>query len=291
MPKVQSLSYIGFHVTKYADWHPIFFDILGLEERRDSPAGVHQFRLDSQHHRISLIDSDVDGLAYVGWEVDSPEMFAAFRDHLKDNGIDVQDGSVDEKNARCVQELLKFRGPDDVVIEVCFGPLLDNRPFESSRFKFDGYRTGEHGLGHVVYHHSDRAEAERFYIDIMGMRLSDYIFWDEAEATFLHCNPRHHSVAVMNQCFGTAPGQFNHLMLEAESIDDIGRAYDDVKRLGIPLIMSYGKHTNDKVTSFYMVTPAGFGIEYGFGGVEIDDSVWKPVVHNAPQIWGHELNK
>ena len=30
--------------------------------------------------------------------------------------------------------------------------------------------------------------------------------------------------------------------------------------------MTLGTHTNDRMTSFYVRTPSGFEIEYGFGG-------------------------
>lgn len=289
MPNVSKLCYVGFNTSDYQQWHPILFDILGLEERADSPEGEHHLRLDDQHHRIALIEGDSDGFAYAGWEVDSQADFAALYDKLKKNGVDVVLGSAEERQNRAVLELMKFPGPDGVPTEVCFGPVQDNRPFEPSTFKFAGYQTEDQGLGHVVFHHSDRKAAEDFYESNLGMLLSDYIFWDEAEASFFHCNRRHHSLALMNQCFGTAAGQFNHLMVEAKSLDDVGRAYERVEELGLPLIMTYGRHTNDKVISFYMVTPAGFGIEYGAGGIEIDDACWEPKVHNAPKIWGHNL--
>jgi hypothetical protein len=39
--------------------------------------------------------------------------------------------------------------------------------------------------------------------------------------------------------------------------------------------------------SFYVVTPSGFMIEYGYGGLVIDDRDWE--VRSYPQLsdWGH----
>ena len=43
---------------------------------------------------------------------------------------------------------------------------------------------------------------------------------------FFHCNPRHHSLAVMPPFADIPPGTFNHLMLQGRSINDVGIAYD-----------------------------------------------------------------
>ncbi|MBX3705313.1 MAG: hypothetical protein KF911_01680 [Pseudomonadales bacterium] len=31
----------------------------------------------------------------------------------------------------------------------------------------------------------------------------------------------------------------------------------------------------------------GFDVEYGYGGVEIDDATWRPETYFAPSLWGH----
>ena len=81
-------------------------------------------------------------------------------------------------------------------------------------------------------------------------------------------------------------GDFNHLMLEAKSIDDVGYAYDIVQDKGIPIMMGMGKHTNDHTQSFYIVTPSGFGIEYGANSRLVDQE-WGVKTYDAPAMWGH----
>ena len=36
------------------------------------------------------------------------------------------------------------------------------------------------------------------------------------------------------------------------------------------MTVSLGRHTNDEMISFYLRTPSGFDIEYGFGGKTVD---------------------
>lgn len=129
------------------------------------------------------------------------------------------------------------------------------------------------------------------YCDVLGFRLSDWIDMEapadhpDIELTFLHCNPRHHSFA-----FGQVPGvkKVGHIMVETTDIDAVGRAYDKVVKEGAAdLVLSFGKHSNDEMLSFYMESPAGFEIEFGTGGVLIDDDTWTPARYSRPQYWGH----
>jgi hypothetical protein len=41
------------------------------------------------------------------------------------------------------------------------------------------------------------------------------------------------------------------------------------------------------MTSFYMANPSRFGVEYGFGAREIDDSCWQVETYDSGSIWGH----
>jgi hypothetical protein len=53
--------------------------------------------------------------------------------------------------------------------------------------------------------------------------------------------------------------------------------------------MSLGRHTNDLMTSFYVRTPSGFEIEYGYGGVLIEDEAsWQVDTYDAISLWGHK---
>jgi biphenyl-2,3-diol 1,2-dioxygenase len=119
--------------------------------------------------------------------------------------------------------------------------------------------------------------------------VTDYIAWDELDAIFLHCNARHHSLALINECYGMKSGCLNHFMLETRALEDVGRAYDLVRSRKLPLVLALGQHSNDRMISFYMKTPSGFSIEYGWGGVLVDDAVWRVKHHSTTKLWGHEF--
>jgi 3,4-dihydroxy-9,10-secoandrosta-1,3,5(10)-triene-9,17-dione 4,5-dioxygenase len=125
------------------------------------------------------------------------------------------------------------------------------------------------------------------YLDVLGFKLSDFIDFGPIVGTFTHCNPRHHSFAFAP--VPEAPKGIAHIMFEVDDIDIVGRAYDKVlKEKAAPLAMSFGRHSNDQMLSFYVNSPSGFQIEYGTGGVIIDDETWVPKRFDVPGFWGHE---
>jgi len=76
-------------------------------------------------------------------------------------------------------------------------------------------------------------------------------------------------------------------MLERNSLDDVGSTYYLCQEKKIPITASLGRHTNDKMLSFYMQNPSGFNVEYGWGGRLVDDSTWVVQQHTEGSVWGH----
>lgn len=64
-------------------------------------------------------------------------------------------------------------------------------------------------------------------------------------------------------------------------------AYYLCQNLQVPIMMHLGRHTNDHMVSFYLRTPSGFAVEYGWGAREVDDRTWQVQVHTSASIWGH----
>ena len=287
-PAVSALGYVGCTISDTAAWDAYLDLVFGLEKRTDSPAGVHQYRLDDQHHRLALIEGNTDALAYLGWEVETREELHALAKHLEDHGVAVEAGDANLRTDRAVMELFVLEAPDQVRTEIFFGPKQDFIPF-NPKHAMDGYNTGELGLGHAVLIASDPEATVAWYREMLGFKLTDYIFWDDIEATFLHCNPRHHSLAFTNPVGPLTGGELGHIMFEAKSMDDVGRAYDKVLANDVPVAMTLGRHTNDRTTSFYTYSPSGWWIEYGFGGQLVDDTIWEPKFYNSPKLWGHEM--
>jgi biphenyl-2,3-diol 1,2-dioxygenase len=101
---------------------------------------------------------------------------------------------------------------------------------------------------------------------------------------FYHCNARHHTLAMAPV---PSPKKMQHFMLEVASLDDVGFALDRLNENSVEMSMTLGKHTNDHMVSFYVKTPSGFELEYGWGGRHVDDQDWRVVRHQSMSVWGH----
>lgn len=285
---VYSLGYVGFNVTSVDEWAKILENVFGLEPKRRDGSDAIYYRLDEYHHRITLYPAVEDSVAVVGWEVASLEGLDALADALRQRGVVVAAGGEDLCDERKVERLFRYTCPMiGCPTEIYYGPLTPNTPF-APRSGRSGFKTGSMGLGHVAFWVKDPKATVSFYQEVMGFNISDYIAWDDNDAVFMHCNPRHHTLALMAEAEGRPAGRFQHLMLEASALDDVGYGYDVVRDLGIPVAIEPGKHSNDHMQSFYLKSPSGFWIEYGYGGREIGPD-WEIASYDQPMLWGHRL--
>ena len=100
-------------------------------------------------------------------------------------------------------------------------------------------------------------------------------------------NPRQHSLALYNQGH---PSGVVHIMVEVESLDEVGLALDRVKQAGLPILATLGRHVNDNMCSFYVLAPGGIAVEYGYDGLLVDWDHHTPTVSTEGDLWGHEYS-
>ena len=191
----------------------------------------------------------------------------------------VRPGSDEERERRRVGRLLHATDAAGHRVEFFVGMAPASRPFVSPRAGTN-FRTGALGLGHLVVHVEDVHAAVAFYTDVLGFRLSDRL--DEV-LYFLRCNPRHHSIGLAHL---SGPPRLMHVMVEVDSLDAVGTTLDICLARGIRC-SSIGVHTNDRMTSFYLQTPSGFEVEYGWNGLVVHEATWEPGEIDQPSIWGH----
>ncbi len=282
MASVTQLGYLGIGVSDLARWEKFATDVLGLEINGADPDGSIFLRMDEYHHRFVLRPGGDDDVAFVGWEVRDQAALSEIAARLRADGVEVSAASPQEARARRVVDYLKLRDPSGIATEIYFGPLMTfETPFKSPR-PLTGFVTGELGMGHIVVRADDAAQSLHFYRDLIDMRSRRG--GDPISLSFMHCNPRHHSIA-----FGVipAPKRLMHFMLQCRHVDDVGSTYYLCQDQGIEISGTLGRHTNDHMVSFYMRSPSGFEVEYGWGARIVDDATWQVQKHEAPSIWGH----
>jgi 2,3-dihydroxybiphenyl 1,2-dioxygenase len=276
---IDQLGYLAFEVADLAVWETFATYVLGLEVSRRGDRAL-SFCMDGHAHRFHLTEGPADDLAAIGWQVADEATLEAVAAKLRAAGHDVREGTAEEAADREVVRLMVARDPAGTRVELYFGPTL--RAAEPSRFVADQF-----GLGHLVISAPDGVAMQAFY-DALDFKLSDRItctfYGHPVDITFLHTNPRHHSLAFG----GPQPKRLHHFLLEVRAIDDVGAALDRAIGSHVKIAQMIGRHPNDRMISFYAHTPSGFQFEYGCGGRLIEDEAsWQPVVHDRVSEWGH----
>jgi biphenyl-2,3-diol 1,2-dioxygenase len=286
---VGSLGYVGFEVSDLAAWDDYLTGFLGLM-RGASSGETARYRMDERAFRFHLSKGKADDIAFIGLEVETHEGMRALRERLDKAGVKYASAPDNLKAERGVRDLIVLSDPSGLQVEIYVGATsLTNMPFSSSA-GVSGFLTGEQGLGHVVLSAERIDEVRDFYTRILGFRLSDTIGMALGPdftllIEFYHCNPRHHTLAIAPIA---APKRINHFMVEMATLDDVGFALDRLGKLGVKQTMTLGKHSNDRMVSFYAATPSGFEVEVGTAGIAVHDDVWRVTHHEAISMWGHK---
>jgi 2,3-dihydroxybiphenyl 1,2-dioxygenase len=279
---IQALGYLGVGSDKLDDWTQFATNWLGMQEV-DRGDGVRAFRMDDRKQRLVIDRALPEGQRYFGWEVADAAALDALAVRLEGVGVAVTREPVALADQRFVRALISFQDPAGNRLEASHGAQIADEPFRPGR-NINGFRTGVQGMGHALMLVPDAQVALAFYRDVLGFRISDFMR-EPVNAYFLHVNPRHHSIALVQ-----APvNRMHHLMVELYSLDDVGQAYDLTMQEPERVVATLGRHSNDLMTSFYQRTPSDIYVEYGRGGREVDDAVWQPrAVETLASYWGHK---
>jgi hypothetical protein len=77
-------------------------------------------------------------------------------------------------------------------------------------------------------------------------------------------------------------------MVQVQTLDQVGFALERVEASGTRLTQTLGRHSNDKMVSFYVATPSGFELEYGYDAIEVLGQTWTMGRHDKISSWGHK---
>ncbi|WP_426243600.1 VOC family protein [Nocardioides sp. LHG3406-4] len=172
----------------------------------------------------------------------------------------------------------RFFDPDGRLIEVSSDvaerPARPLEPGESIPRK----------LSHVVFNSTDVPATKRFYEQLMGLRLSD---WLADQMCFLRSGADHHILAIARGPHVS----LNHISFEMRGIDEYMRGTGRLLRSGHDIVWGPGRHGPGDNTFSYFFDPNGNIMEYTTELETIpDEQTWVPRVfeindENSDQ-WG-----
>ncbi len=128
-------------------------------------------------------------------------------------------------------------------------------------------------LGHAVAGTTNLEATQRFFVDGLGFKVSDYI---AGQGAFMRCSTDHHNVLVMR-----APIDYlHHTSWQVDDIDDVGRgAFTMLDGHPERHVWGLGRHHAGSNFFWYLKDPAGNFSEY-FSDMDVipEDEIWEPEV-------------
>lgn len=292
MIDIRGLAYFVTEIEQLEQWQRYAEDVLGMMTS-PAPGGGLYVKMDERPFRI-LVREGAQARYYAsGWEVANE---AAFKDALvtlEKAGVGFELADAEVCRQRGMQAIALVTDPSGNRHELGWGHLSDCQPFVSPQ-GVPRFVTGDMGMGHTVLPSPNFDASVAFFRDVLGFGLSDiFNFRPDPNGPairihFLHCNnARHHSLAIAEY---PVPSGCVHVMVEVDSMTEVGRAHDRMTARQVPISATLGQHLNDRMTSFYMKTPSGFDLEFGCGGLQVDWERHSPFEFTRVSIWGHDFS-
>lgn len=292
MIDIRGLAYFVAEIGQLDEWRRYAEDVLGMMTA-PAPGGGLYVKMDERPFRMLVLEGSQRRYVASGWELAGE---AAFKDALATfgtAGVGYELAGPELCRQRGMQAIAVLTDPSGNRHELGWGHLSDCQPFVSPQ-GVPRFLTGAMGLGHTVLPSPNFDASVAFFRDVLGFGLSDIFNFRPDPAGpairihFLHCNnARHHSLAIAEY---PLPSGCVHVMVEVDSMTEVGRAHDRMTARQVPVSATLGQHLNDRMTSFYMKTPSGFDLEFGCGGLQVDWAGHSPFEFTRVSIWGHDFS-
>jgi catechol 2,3-dioxygenase-like lactoylglutathione lyase family enzyme len=276
MARVTEIRHVGYGVTAFDAERGFYATRWGLEVTAEEP-GMVWFRAHGHDEPfvVRLRRSDANHLDVIALAADSRA------------DVDALHEKVAATECRLIHPPRALTGPGGGHGFRFFSP--DGLPFEISSDVARGpCRAIERWEGiplrisHVVLHSPQPAKAAKFFTDVLGFRISD---WLGDFMCFLRCNRAHHRIAIL-----PGPPCLNHVAYDMQGVDGMLRGVGRLRQEGVDIRWGPGRHTAGDNTFSYFVTPSGLAVEYTAELEEVDFENHREQVHApSPRLmdqWG-----
>jgi catechol 2,3-dioxygenase-like lactoylglutathione lyase family enzyme len=276
MSRVTEIRYVGYGVKDFHAERKFYAEDWGLTEVA-AKEGLAWFKTEGsdEHHVVRLHKAETNSIEVIALAADSKADVGSLHDRVVEAGCRIIHEPRD-LDAPGGGYGFRFFSPDGLPFEISAEvERLDKRDlarWESIPVK----------ISHIVLHSPDHQAAVKFFTDVLGFRVSD---WLGDFMCFLRCNTAHHRIALL-----PGPPCLNHVAYDMLTVDDMMRGASRLKKRGTDLRWGPGRHTAGNNTFSYFTTPAGFAVEYTADLEEVHFDNHQAKVHEpAPQVmdqWG-----
>lgn len=276
MSRVTDIRYVGYAVTDLPTETSFYEQVWGLD-RVPSDDGLVWFKTPGhdEHHVVRLRGANENRIDVIALAAGSRGDVDALCENVRASGARIV-SEPHELSTPGGGYGFRFFSPDGLQMEisadVARGTGRDIGRWEGLPVK----------ISHIVLHSPDHQALVRFFCDVLGFKVSD---WLGDFMCFLRCNSAHHRIALL-----PGPACLNHVAYDMTDVDGMMAGINRLKQNKIDIRWGPGRHTAGDNTFSYFVTPSGFAVEYTSELEEVDFETREPTVYApAPKImdqWG-----
>lgn len=276
MSRITEIRYVGYGVQDFDAEMAFYRDVWGLDLVAEDD-GLAWFKAagSGEHHAVRIRRSNASHVDLIALATDSRADVDALHDKVSAAGCKIVHAprELDAPGGGYGFRFFSHDGlPFEVSSDVARGPVREIDRWEGVPVR----------ISHVVLHSPDHQEAVRFFTNVLGFRVSD---WLGDFMCFMRCNAAHHRIAVL-----PGPPCLNHVAYDMVGVDGMLRGVGRIGKLGTEVRWGPGRHTAGDNTFSYFVTPNGLAVEYTAELENVDfehhvDQVHVPAPHVMDQ-WG-----
>src|SRR5262245_53427355 len=183
MIRVRKIAHATYETPDLDKQTEYYTDILGLNlVARDKEAVYLANTVD--HHSVILRKGSEAKCVRIGFQIGADDDLDAFDRQTQALGVKTSRKRDPEPT---ISDAVVFEDPKGTVMEVFKLPDYMHQ-------KFPRKGIVPHKLGHVAFHVTDVKNVTKFYCDVLGFRVSD---WIGDFFSFLRCGVDHHTINLM----------------------------------------------------------------------------------------------
>jgi catechol 2,3-dioxygenase-like lactoylglutathione lyase family enzyme len=239
MIRVRKIAHGSYEMPDPQRQMEYFTDVIGLTLVAKETDAIYLSNT-VDHHSIVLRKGDQAGCVRIGFQIGPEDDLDAFEKQTTAHGIK----TARKKDAEpTISDMVTFEDTKGTVVEVFKRP-------EPQPTKFQHKGIVPHKLGHIAFHVTDVKTATKFYCDVLGFRVSD---WMADFFSFLRCGVDHHTINLME----TGSNRHFHTAFELRDWAHLQQACDFLSLNGYKMLWGPGRHGIGHNLFAYHRSPGG----------------------------------
>ncbi|MGE4165553.1 MAG: VOC family protein [Xanthobacteraceae bacterium] len=224
MIRVDRVAYVALETPDVAAAAAHYTDVMGLT-LVDKSKDAAYLTTSVDHHNIVLRKGSIARCVSLGFQVPVGTNLGDYAKQVEAHSIKVKRQKDSQPN---IAEIVTFEDSKGTQVEIFEAHEAVSKPYAKSGIV-------PNKLGHVAYNVTDIDAAVKFYCDVLGFRVSD---WMGDFFAFLRCNSDHHTINLVK----AEKTKMHHIAFELRDWGHIKDACDTLYQFKTPLVWGPVRH-------------------------------------------------